>query len=134
MPCLSWSFTTGCWSIRNGPTQRFDARPGAWEWIAANHRFNTLLWNEEDKAKRTDVAPADIAACKRLIDRYNQKRNDAVEAMDEAILSELEHCPQRADARLNSETAGSMIDRLSIPSLKIFHAGTDATRGRRCRP
>ena len=96
-------------------------REGAWVWIEANHRYNTLLWNEEDKARRTDVGPSEIAACKRLIDQYNQKRNDAVEAIDEAILSVLEDCEHASDARLNSETAGAMIDRLSILSLKIFH-------------
>jgi len=94
---------------------------GIWLWIEANHRYNTLLWNEEDKARRTDVASSEIAACKRLIDQYNQKRNDAVEAIDEAILTELGDCPRGDHARLNSETAGAMIDRLSILSLKIFH-------------
>ena len=92
-----------------------------WRWMAANHQYNTLLWDEEDKARRTDVGPAEIAASKRLIDQYNQKRNDAVEALDEAILSELMDIPHTADARLNSETAGAMIDRLSILALKIHH-------------
>lgn len=94
---------------------------GIWHWIEENHRYNNLLWNEEDKARRTDVEPAEIASSKRLIDRYNQQRNDAVEAIDEALLAELEGCARAIDARLNSETAGAMIDRLSILSLKIFH-------------
>lgn len=98
-----------------------DERPGVWFWIEANHRYNTLLWNEEDKARRTDVGASEIAACKRLIDQYNQKRNDAVEAIDEAILSSLDEIAPSSDARLNSETAGAMIDRLSILSLKIYH-------------
>ena len=91
------------------------------DWIEANHRCNTLLWNEEDKARRTDVDASEIAACKRLIDRYNQMRNDAVEAMDEAILAQLVEAMAMDGARLNSETAGAMIDRLSILSLKIHH-------------
>ncbi len=95
----------------------------AWHWIEANHRFNTLLWNEEDKARRTDVDAGEIAASKRLIDQYNQRRNDAIEAIDETILVELDaFLPLRhEDARLNSETAGAMVDRLSILCLKIFH-------------
>lgn len=101
--------------------QPLDERPDAWFWIEANHRYNTLLWNEEDKARRTDVSPSEIAACKRQIDQYNQKRNDAVEAIDEAILNALDDREPASDARLNSETAGAMIDRLSILSLKIFH-------------
>ncbi|GIZ50495.1 DUF4254 domain-containing protein [Noviherbaspirillum aridicola] len=99
-------------------------RDGVWQWIAANHRYNTLLWNEEDKARRTDVGPEAIAASKRLIDQYNQKRNDAVECIDEAILTALGQLgdePPAPGARLNSETAGAMTDRLSILSLKIFH-------------
>ncbi len=102
--------------------------PGAWCWIHANHRYNTLLWNEEDKARRTDVDPADIAASKRLIDRHNQRRNDAVESIDEAILAHLPDVEPAADARLSSETAGAMIDRLSILALKIFHMRAQTLR------
>jgi hypothetical protein len=98
-----------------------DAENGIWHRIQQNHRYNTLLWQEEDKARRTDVPASEIAASKRLIDQYNQKRNDAVEAIDEALLLALDDCPHDEHARLNSETAGAMIDRLSILALKIFH-------------
>jgi hypothetical protein len=94
---------------------------GPWAAIAANHEFNCLLWREEDKARRQDVPASDIAAGKRRIDAYNQQRNDAVEAIDEAILAALARVVPRADARLSSETAGAMIDRLSILALKIHH-------------
>lgn len=106
-----------CWPR----AESVEAKAGAWIWIEANHRYNTLLWSEEDKARRTDVGAHEIAAGKRLIDQYNQKRNDAVEAIDEAVLMALGNCGRSSQARLNSETAGSMIDRLSILSLKIFH-------------
>ena len=92
-----------------------------WTSIAANHRFNQLLWDEEDQARRTDVPDAAIAANKRAIDGYNQKRNDAIERIDEALLSRVAGVTPRADAWHNSETAGSMIDRLSILALKIHH-------------
>jgi hypothetical protein len=95
--------------------------PGVWRWIAVNHRCNCLLWNEEDKARRNDVGPAEIAASKRLIDRYNQLRNDAVELIDEALLALLPGNSDQVDARLICETAGAMIDRLSILALKIHH-------------
>lgn len=98
-----------------------DAASGVWHRILQNHRYNTLLWLEEDKARRTDVPASDIAASKRLIDQYNQKRNDAVEAIDEVLLNALDDCPHDERARLSSETAGAMIDRLSILSLKVFH-------------
>ncbi len=101
---------------------------GLWQFIELNHRFNNLLWDEEDLARRKDVADSEIAANKRAIDGYNQKRNDAIERMDEVILSSLAAVTPAADARLNSETAGSMIDRISILSLKIFHMGLQTQR------
>lgn len=99
---------------------------GLWGFLELNHRFNNLLWDEEDLARRKDVADSEIAANKRHIDGYNQKRNDAIERMDEVFLSVLP--PAVAGSRLNSETAGSMIDRISILGLKIFHMGAQTLR------
>jgi len=96
-------------------------RDGAWHWIEANHRCNTQLWDEEDQARRRDVSDAAIAANKRAIDGFNQRRNDAVERIDEALLARLADVTPAHDAWHSSETAGAMIDRLSILALKIFH-------------
>ncbi|MHB8495345.1 MAG: DUF4254 domain-containing protein [Casimicrobiaceae bacterium] len=101
---------------------------GVWRWIEANHRCNTLLWDEEDLARRADVADAEIAANKRAIDRYNQQRNDAVERIDEALLERIAGVQPVVGARLHSETAGAMVDRLSILSLKTFHMHSQADR------
>lgn len=98
------------------------------EHIAANHRCNAALWAEEDLARRTDVADSEIAANKRAIDRFNQQRNDAVERIDEALLELFSNVIVRPDARLHSETAGAMIDRLSILSLKIHHMRAQTLR------
>ncbi|HSN31638.1 MAG TPA: DUF4254 domain-containing protein [Ideonella sp.] len=100
-----------------------------WHAIEANHLCNSLRWNEEDKARRRDVAPAEIARCKRLIDGYNQRRNDAVETIDELLLAALADLgPPKSGARLSSESAGMMIDRLSILALKIHHMAAQAAR------
>lgn len=96
-------------------------RGPAWEAIADNHRFNCLLWDEEDLARRRSVPDAEIARNKRNIDGYNQKRNDAIERVDEHLLHALAGVIRQPAARLSSETAGGMIDRLSILALKIHH-------------
>ena len=94
---------------------------GFWQYAELNHRFNCLLWDEEDLARRKQVPDSEIAGNKRAIDGYNQKRNDAIEKMDESLLESLASMQRKVGARLNSETAGSMVDRLSILSLKIHH-------------
>lgn len=99
-----------------------------WPWIEQNHHFNTLLWDEEDRARRTDVGAIEIAASKRLIDRHNQLRNDAVEAIDECLLALLAGVERKDMARLHSETAGAIIDRLSILALKVFHMAEQTRR------
>ena len=108
-----------------------DGDSPVWHWITANHRFNSLLWAEEDLARRTTVGAAEIAANKRAIDGFNQARNDATERVDELLLTTLglvDAASARSDAplsmapagaRLNSETAGSIIDRMAIMALKV---------------
>lgn len=93
------------------------------------HFFNTCLWNEEDLARRTRVTDSEIAKNKRAIDRFNQSRNDLIEKIDSFILGlygkSLKIGPQ---SLRSSETAGSMVDRISILSLKIHHMGLQTHR------
>ena len=104
------------------------ADDAVWASVAANHRCNIRLWDEEDQARRTDVGTDAIAANKRAIDRFNQRRNDAIEKVDEALLARIASVPIAPDAWHSSETAGAMIDRLSILSLKRFHMGAQTLR------
>jgi hypothetical protein len=98
--------------------------------VCEQHQFNYLLWHEEDIARSPDVGDERIAAVKRAIDRYNQQRNDWIEKIDEALIVALATCGvlPRADARLNTETPGSTIDRLSIMSLRIYHLEEELAR------
>lgn len=104
------------------------ARSDIWTWIEYNHRCNTLLWVAEDEARRTDVPDAEIVRRKREIDRYNQRRNDAVERIDEYVLSGLTGVFYPQHARQHSETVGAMIDRLSILALKTRHMRLESQR------
>jgi hypothetical protein len=91
--------------------------------ICQQHQYNFLLWHEEDIARSPDVSDARIAMVKRAIDGYNQKRNDWIERIDEALIEMLADAGVKPadDARLNTETPGSAVDRLSIMSLRIYH-------------
>ena len=91
--------------------------------VCQQFSFNFLLWHEEDIARSRDVTAERIAEVKRAIDGYNQKRNDHIEKIDDWITEELSRggIVPRGDARQNTETAGSAIDRLSILTLRIYH-------------
>lgn len=108
----------------------FDVLQGTLNPIALELAWrNFLLWHEEDKARRTDVDDSAIATVKRAIDRLNQQRNDLIEKLDEAILAELSKTvPEPATETINSETPGSIVDRISIMSLKVYHMDEDSRR------
>lgn len=86
--------------------------------ILAEHYCNWRLWSLENEARRPDRNDTAVAAAKREIDRWNQLRNDLIERIDENVLAELPPSDP-SEAEQHSETAGQMIDRLSILSLKI---------------
>lgn len=94
------------------------------------HQFNYLLWHEEDIARSRDVSDAQIAQVKRNIDKYNQARNDWIEKLDDWITDDLasKSITPAPTARLNTETPGSAIDRLSIMSLRIYHLDEQLSR------
>lgn len=87
------------------------------------HQFNYELWHQEDIARSPDVSDAEIAQVKRAIDKLNQQRNDWIEKLDDWLTEALEQSgvSTPANARLNTETPGSAVDRLSIMALRIYH-------------
>ncbi|MEI8228859.1 MAG: DUF4254 domain-containing protein [Planctomycetota bacterium] len=87
------------------------------------HRFNFLLWHEEDIARSPDVTDAKIAQVKRAIDGYNQARNDSIEKVDDWLIEELvgRGIVAGPDAPAATETPGAAIDRLSILELRRYH-------------
>src|ERR1700733_3547346 len=56
----------------------------------AQHRANFEPWHEEDKARVSGVADAEIVRVKRAIDVLNQRRNDLMEKMDVWLMEGLD--------------------------------------------
>jgi len=98
--------------------------------VSMQHFVNFELWHQEDMARDPDAPDSKIAAVKRAIDVLNQRRNDMIEQMDQYLLDALQskNIKYTADAEMNSETPGSIIDRLSINALKIYHMDEEIQR------
>jgi len=98
--------------------------------VQEQHRRNFDLWHEEDTARAPEVPDNLIASVKRRIDKLNQERNDLIEKLDDALATLLQEkgTAPAADAPWNTETPGSVIDRLSIMSLKVHHMREQAQR------
>lgn len=89
--------------------------------VLAMHKSNYQIWNKEDIARRTDIEDSVIVGVKRMIDRLNQQRADLIERIDLALLNG--GYSQLLDMALpmRTDTPGSVLDRLSILTLKIYY-------------
>ena len=75
------------------------------------------------------MSSADLAAEAAIDGR--QQRNDLIERLDDCLIHELSAADVEPwqGARLNTETPGSVIDRLSILALRLYHMEEQACRG-----
>ncbi|MEX2140826.1 MAG: DUF4254 domain-containing protein [Pirellulales bacterium] len=98
--------------------------------VCEQHKYNFLLWHEEDLARSREASDQEIAQVKRNIDQLNQKRNDWIERVDDAVKRVLDErgIVPSAGAKWNTETPGATIDRLSILALRIYHMEEQAER------
>jgi hypothetical protein len=106
---------------------RVDAGTDLESLVLAQHFCNVNLWELEDEARRRDTPDTYVAETKRAIDAWNQQRNDLIERIDQTLLATLPDVDPTL-AEQHSETAGQIIDRLSILALKILHLSRIAAR------
>ena len=83
------------------------------------HYINFKQWHEENKSRRINATDREIAKAKKNIDSLNYIRSKLVHQIDASLYSHLQH--NNKTSPRNSETPGSIFDRLSILSLKIYH-------------
>jgi len=95
--------------------------------VLALHFSNFALWDLEDEARRGDRGDVHVAAAKRAIDARNQRRSDLIERIDERILAVFAGATPMGGVQ-HSETAGMILDRLSILALKIYNMRRHAAR------
>jgi hypothetical protein len=100
------------------------AEPEGWPRLVEHLQLiNTFQWHEEDRSRAHGAGDRVLASVKRSIDESNRRRVQAVDRLDAVIhagFSALDVIDP--DAPLNSESPGSIIDRLSVLALKAWHA------------
>lgn len=80
------------------------------------HEANGELWAAEDRVRA--AADADAVALKRAIDQLNRKRNELIDRIDEGFTHLSTRHLVRPSTPTHTETLGSVIDRLSVVTLR----------------
>ncbi|MEZ0352728.1 DUF4254 domain-containing protein [Mycobacterium sp. pR1184] len=92
------------------------------------HALNFALWHHEDAVRRPGADDQEVARRKRCIDDVNARRNGAIEDIDTDVLDLIDLNP---NAALHTETPGTIVDRLSVLTLRIVHTDRDDQSGAR---
>ncbi len=85
------------------------------------HAMNFGLWHQEDAIRRPGVGDHEVASRKRCIDDLNARRNATIEDIDATLL---DWVTSSINAPLHTETPGTIVDRLSVLTLRILHTDT----------
>ncbi len=90
--------------------------------------IDTVQWHLEDIIRDPNIEPAKGLILKRRIDHSNQQRTDLVEKIDDYYLALYKNITPSENAKLNTESPGWVVDRLSILCLKIYHMQEQVNR------
>ena len=96
--------------------------------LFAKNWVDTAQWHMEDVIRVVDIDPVDALKIKRDIDASNQVRTDTVEQFEDFLFDHFKNVTIASDARLNTETPGWAMDRLSILNLKLYHFKEELNR------
>jgi hypothetical protein len=114
-------------SVESQPNNSYP--PGALEWLFYEKSWtDNLQWHLEDIIRDPQIQAVKALEIKRKIDKYNQRRTDLVELIDDWFFEQFQNIKPLAGASLNTETPAWAIDRLSILELKIWHMQIEAER------
>ena len=83
--------------------------------------IDTVQLHYEDIIRDPHIEPAAGMDMKRKIDKSNQNRTDVVEQLDDYYISLFNDVSIQSNAKLNTESPGWVVDRISILCLKIYH-------------
>ena len=87
--------------------------------IILNNYCNLILWKSEDKIRASACSPIIKVNLKKIIDFANQNRNEAIGLIDTYFIHNFNF--NNKIKRVETETPGMIIDRLSIINLKLYH-------------
>ena len=83
--------------------------------------IDTVQWHYEDIIRDPNIDAENGILLKRKIDRSNQDRTDLVEKIDDYYIDLFKNANASNESKLNTESPGWVIDRISILCLKIYH-------------
>lgn len=83
--------------------------------------IDTVQWHYEDIIRDPNIAAENGILLKRKIDRSNQDRTDLVEKIDDYYIELFKNVNSSNESKLNTESPGWVVDRISILCLKIYH-------------
>ena len=89
--------------------------------------IDTVQWHLEDLIRNPNIDSNKGLELKHRIDKSNQNRTDIVEKVDDYYFSIFKNTSEK-DSKINTESPGWVVDRLSILNLKIYHMNEQVDR------